>query len=165
MRVIFLDIDGVLNNIARCHWLHENFQRGSGFGSWGELADGNITVETVGWDPVNVEALRFLLDETGAGIVITSTWRIMCDLDAIRSFFIPFNLTPNVIGETPRIRETGSIRGDEVAAWLEDRPEVERFVCLDDDGDFHPNQNLVQTTIDVGLTIEDARRAIEILTR
>ena len=162
--IVFLDIDGVLNNERHATWLHENVQKGAGFGMPWELESGNITPETVGWDPANLEALWHIIDETDAKIVVSSTWRL-----GRRSVFfreiskVAFGRALPVIDITPVINEIGSIRGDEVNQWLEGAPMVERWVCLDDDGDFHPNNNLVQTNMEVGLTMEDARRAIEIL--
>lgn len=164
MKIIFLDIDGVLNNATRANWLHENVRKGSGFGLPWELDDGNITVETTGWDPANVEALWHIIDETDAQIVISSTWRL-----GRRSVWFreiskkAFGRAFPVIDLTPVINEIGSIRGDEVNRWLEGAPVVERWVCLDDDGDFHPENNLVQTDMEIGLTMEDAQQAIKIL--
>ena len=162
--IVFLDIDGVLNNLARCQWIHENVAPGRGFGAPWELDDGNFTIETVAWDPANVQALWHILNETGSQIVISSTWRIGRRVPFFRECFVPFGEIPPIVGLTPVLRNLGAIRGDEVNAWLEQSPETERWVCLDDDGDFHELNNLVQTDIDFGLTMEDAERAIDFLT-
>lgn len=167
-KIIFLDIDGVLNNIQRCQWLHENGARGMGFGSWGDLDKGNITQKTVGWDPRNVEALWHIINETNADIVISSVWRKMTSLASIRSFFKPFGDIPRIVGKTPTSQMIpdgvpSKLRGDEVNFWLSQFPNITKWVCLDDDGDFHPENNLVKIDIEVGLTMEDAERAIEIL--
>jgi hypothetical protein len=75
-----------------------------------------------------------------------------------------------VIGETPDLNrmENGifvsRIRGDEVAEWLKRHPEVTTYVCIDDDADFHPQQNLVATDHRYGLTGLEARQAIRLLT-
>lgn len=162
--IVFLDIDGVLNNAKRAQWLHENGHKGLGFGAPWELDDGNITVETVGWDPDNVDALWHILDNIDdPRIVVSSTWRIGRQSVFFRECSAVFGRVLPVIDKTPIINEIGSIRGDEVNEWLAHAPMVKRWVCLDDDGDFHPDNNLVQTNMDIGLTLEDAQRAIEIL--
>lgn len=169
MNIIFLDIDGVLNNTQHCQWIHENVAPGMGFGQLWELDDGNINRMTVGWDPVNVEALWHIIDETDAEIVISSTWRIGRRVSFFHEVSAVFGQSLPVIGMTPIINDIGSIRGDEVNEWLKiegllrHRNPHFRWVCLDDDGDFHPENNLVQTDIEVGLTMEDAERAIELL--
>lgn len=186
MNVIFLDIDGVLNNSERAHWLHENFKPGSGMGSLGELDAGNITIETVGWDPMCVAALWKIIEATDARIVISSTWRILHSLAEIRSYFKPFTpdgTIPMIVDKTDSLsgeveRPDGTVgranRGDECHDWIvraQERPRRSiggaptRWVCIDDDSDFHPWNNLVQTNFDTGLTFENADRAIEILTK
>jgi hypothetical protein len=66
-------------------------------------------------------------------------------------------------------------RGHEVEYWLDEHPEVEKYVIFDDDNDFLPHQrgNFVRTgnninhpdalDIGYGLTNECANRAIRIL--
>jgi hypothetical protein len=66
-------------------------------------------------------------------------------------------------------------RGHEVEYWLDEHPEVEKYVIFDDDNDFLPHQrgNFVRTAnninhpdaldIGYGLTNECANRAIRIL--
>lgn len=162
MNLIFLDIDGVLNNMWHCKTLADQGHRGVGFGQPWELDKGNFSRLTVGWDPNNVEALMTIVEETKAMIVISSTWRIGRHVPFFRRCFAAFDVSPEVAGKTPEINTPGSIRGDEVNAWLE-HVDADRWVCLDDDSDFHPENNLVQTNMDVGLTMEDAERAINIL--
>jgi hypothetical protein len=106
------------------------------------------------------------MNKTGARIVISSTWRHHNSVDRFKKMFQLYGLKPGrIIGATPDIRSIGSIRGDEVNAWLNDHPEVTRFVCLDDDGDFHADQNLVQTDPEFGLTDSDMLKAVEILNK
>lgn len=159
MKLIFLDIDGVLNNGRHATLLHEK-NPGLGFGRPWALDDGDFSVENVGWDPKNVDALMHIVNETGAEIIISSTWRIGRRLPFFRQCFKVFNVCPPILGMTGQLHNR--IRGDEVDALLE-KVEADSWVCLDDDGDFHPHNNLIQTDFDIGLTMEQAEEAIDIL--
>ncbi len=164
-KIVFLDIDGVLNNVKHCEWLHFNEAKGCGYGQPWELDAGNFSPVTVGWDPENVKALHHIIDETNADIIISSTWRRGRTAVFFRQCFAEFGWDrAPVRGMTGVINEIGSIRGDEVNDFLAN-VKTDAWVCLDDDGDFHPENNLVQTNGDVGLTFEDAARAIEILNK
>lgn len=57
------------------------------------------------------------------------------------------------------------LRGDEVNDWLKKHPEVEVYAILDDDSDFYDDQPLFQTTFKEGLTDEIAEAVIEHLGR
>lgn len=167
MKVIFLDIDGVLNSIE---W-HK--QAGNGFGRPpGKRAP--CTKERLRWCPEMVKRLKWIIDCTDAKIVISSSWRGYGAM-AVRKWRAMFRVygwrNAPVIGETPALehKTEGGIlmvktRGDEVAAWLEAHPHVvDRFVCIDDGGDFRTDQPLVQTSMERGLTPDDAVRCIEML--
>ena len=56
-------------------------------------------------------------------------------------------------------------RGDEIRAWLEEHPEVTKFVILDDDSDMceFTETNLFKTTYKFGLTEEIAEKAKQFL--
>lgn len=64
MKIIFLDIDGVLN--------HEDFYR-ERFEK--RYDDGAIEHPYSEIDPKTVQRLNKIIEETGANIVISSTWR------------------------------------------------------------------------------------------
>lgn len=161
MKVIFLDIDGVLNV---CYPEHDEY--------------GRI------FHPNFVDNLKRVIDETGAKIVISSTWRYG-GLQRMKDLWEKRNLPGEVIDITPDCNDLfneGSFvfldqieRGHEVEYWLNEHPEVERYVIFDDDNDFLPHQrgNFVRTgnninhpdalDIGYGLTNECANKAIRIL--
>lgn len=164
MNVIFLDIDGVLNNRGHARRLNDAGHTGAGFGRPWELDVGNFSQANVGWDPANIEALLHItLNVECPRIVISSTWRMNRRVTFFRECFREFGEVPLIIGMTPILNN--AIRGDEVNEWLDRRgtTHVDSWVCLDDDGDFHPENNLIQTDLDVGLTMENAEEAINIL--
>lgn len=142
MKIIFLDIDGVLCNA-------ESFKRGSCF-------------KAVGWHTC-IESLNTIIAATGAKIVISSTWR-MRGLEFMRTTLEKWNVQGEVIGLTPRLSGIMVKRGHEIEAWLSQNGPVDQFVILDDDCDMcHLKDMLVWTKFERGLTMDDAKRAIEIL--
>lgn len=151
MKVIFLDVDGVLNYSA-CWSRKENKGKG-----------------TLIWDDECIAQLNRIIKETGAKIVVSSTWRSSPDhYDAVLN---KMNIKGEFIGKTPRSvvvsHWDGSQRGDEIQAWMDSQEiePIEKFVILDDDDDMrHLVDRLVQTSFDKkGLTKELADKAIEML--
>jgi hypothetical protein len=152
MKIIFLDIDGVLVN----RWSLSNHS--------GIFAKAH---------PDCVAALNRITDETGARVVVSSTWR-KCGISKMRGFLNEWGVTGKAIGCTPDLSKqacgflVGAQRGDEIQCWLDERElhkgDVESFVILDDDSDMkHLTPHLVRTTFEYGLTMKDAERAIELL--
>lgn len=159
MKVIFLDIDGVLNVMHQDRdeygaIFHENF----------------------------VDNLARIVKETGAKIIISSSWR-HSGLQRMLDMWEFRKLPGEVIGITPDLwrRIEGEDfhermqRGHEIQAVLDHKPEITNYVILDDDNDMLPSQrgNFVwcfnninhPDCIDIGygLTRECANRAIRIL--
>lgn len=161
MKVIFLDIDGVLNV--------ELSERDA----YGKL-----------FHPHLVDNLRHIVDQTGANIVITSTWKSK-GLKTIQKMWHDRDLPGNVIDLTPYCDEVARdqgieyydqiTRGHEVQHWLDRHTYVTKWVMIDDDLDIMPEQinNFVRTannkhhsdSVDIGfgLTRICAEKAIEIL--
>jgi hypothetical protein len=161
MKVIFLDIDGVLNVIPQGH------------DEFGGIFHTNF-----------INNLHRIIDETDAKIVISSTWRFS-GLQVMKDMWKFRDYPGEVIGITPDLW-TRSIdedtkekveRGHEIDLWLNQHPEVENYVILDDDNDFLLKQrnNFVRTSdninhsdcVDVGygLTNVCTDTAIRILNR
>jgi hypothetical protein len=161
MKVIFLDIDGVLNSQA-----------------WGQYGHGlcdfdECSRDTLKWDPAAVANLRQIVAETGAQIVVSSSWRGYKDkaVESWQRMFACYDWKDApVIGETPDLNRmvngiyVSKTRGDEVAEWLKHHPEVTHYVVIDDDADFHSGQTCVFTDHRWGLTALEARQAIRLLT-
>ena len=107
--VIFLDVDGVLN----------------------DMADDNIGED---WDypsPKHLEPLKEIVERTGASIVLTSSWRLIKGAcKRLQEAMEPYGLT--WIDST---RELGPNRGAEIRDWLHRHPDLKHFVILDDDVD------------------------------
>lgn len=148
MKIIFLDIDGVLNN-------RKTIAAAKGFKSF---------------DSECVSLLNWLVSESGAKIVISSNWRLYpYDFEEL---FANQRIVCEIYDHTPIINDFQNgifravIRGAEIGEWLRLHPETEKFVILDDDADMGELlPNLVQTSMDTGLTFEHTKKALEMLGR
>lgn len=157
MKVIFLDVDGVLNSMD---W----FDKNKGKKGYTEI------------NPKKVELLKEIVDKTNAKIVLSSTWRSLVKneheeehpmysylVETLRKYGM------EVFSSTPYI---GNNRPKEIKAWLESQSEEMRFISLDDD--FFPSEYrkygiencLVKTSFyekDGGLRKEHVEKSIKLL--
>ena len=161
-KIIFLDIDGVLNV-----YCEERDEFGCTFHKHFE------------------DNLRWIIEETGAKIVISSTWR-MSGLSEMQRMWKHRNLVGEVIDITPTevdVVERGTCefydqvdRGFEIQQWINDN-KVVCYCIIDDDNDMLPSQknNFVRTAnnrdhsdcvdIGYGLTRKCSERVVEILNK
>jgi len=147
-KIIFLDVDGVLN-FWNC-WLGET----------PNVLRGKSKTLVLSIDAIN--QLNRIVKETGAKIVLSSTWRRFKDH---YDFLLESPIEGEIIGETPDLlydlsRETS--RGLEIKEWLENEYGEEcKFVILDDDDDMADLiDHFIQTDFETGLTEEIADLAI-----
>ena len=68
---------------------------------------------------------------------------------------------PPIIDITRRSK-SGEIRGDEVNDYL-NRHVIDKYVIIDDDSDFYPDQKLVKTNVADGFMLKHAIDCIDIL--
>ena len=163
-KVIFLDIDGVLNT------------------------DDHSADD---WTPINeqfVQNLAYIVKKTDAEIILTSSWRyklasdsrlVSCKMDEnvklLLDMLDKYNL--HISGITPLRFNGADGRPFEIRLWLSDKPDVKNYVILDDE-DFwkwgHMATHFVKTADlcfddrgyakeKCGLTLEYAKKAVEIL--
>ena len=164
MKILFVDIDGVLNT--------EQFQveRVKKFG--------RINSQDLYFQPSCVKHLKRIIDETGCKIVISSTWRTSeRRMGAIETNFVIHNIDPSVIiGKTPNFIYTSLFsdgseyvcRGSEIKAWIKNNDKVnfniDKIVIIDDDSDMSDlKDRLIQTSWKNGLTRKLADKAIRML--
>lgn len=134
MKVIFLDIDGVLN----CK------------------KTPNPRKFPYVVDPKLLRRFKRLLQRTGAKVVLSSTWRYdPAGIFSAKHWGIPFI---DAIPDMPR-----RPRRDEVLAWLKRHPKVNRFVVIDDEDDGLDRLPLFQPSASTGLTDKIAKGAANYL--
>ena len=133
-KVIFLDIDGVLN----C-------QRTSNPRDLPYIVDDALLAR-----------LQQLLERTGASVVLSSTWRYdPAGIFSAKRYGIPFI---DVIPDLPH-----QPRRKEISQWLHEHPEVIRYIVIDDEDDDLDRLPLFQPSSRTGLTEEIVAGAADYL--
>ncbi len=147
MKIIFLDVDGVLNTPKLI---------------------GRFGFDFI--DDILVALVARIVRETGAEIVLSSTWRIeeknrnlVVQALARRGLEI-FDCTPIIERSGGWVEGNWVRRHEEIGAWISEN-RVERFAIIDDMEDARIEGSFFQTDEDVGLTVEIAERVIEHLER
>ena len=176
-KIVFLDLDGVLNN-AKTKLLPVIWRYGSEFTHREPPPDpepSKLNFDRLDFDdrynrldPECVLELNRITSKTGAQIVVSSAWRIGPEVrfHYLKQYLKDEGITGEIVGRTPDfvlIKGMFGIRGDEIQRWLEQHP-AESFVILDDNDDMTPYMDrLVLTERGPGLTKADADQAIKIL--
>ena len=145
MKIIFLDFDGVITIPPKWY----------------------LKADKIKW-------VKKIVDETGAKIVVSSSWRMDSVEETIDKMIgrpkrCPRNrmlywLIDNLYDVTHTYK---GLRGQEIKDWLNERNDIENYVIIDDDGDFLDEQlyHFVQTNYEDGITETEAIRAIKVLNR
>lgn len=143
MKIIFLDIDGVLNTPKLLKKFGFDFI-----------------------DDILVALVARIVNETGAKIVLSSTWRIEeKNKQLVQEALAQRNL--EIHDSTPVITRSGGWesagwveRREEIQAWLNNN-EVTKFAIIDDWDDASIEGSFFKTNEDVGLTVSIAEQIIE----
>jgi hypothetical protein len=144
MKVIFLDIDGVVNNAD----------------SAGRYTYRGI----IGIDPNLAFLVGKLVMETDAKVVLSSSWRHsphgVEEVERQVCKLLDMTVT---LGRPAGIGIEYCERGREIKEWLDRHPEVERYAILDDENDMLPEQqpHFFKTTWLHGVTPEICERVKE----
>ena len=153
MRIIFLDVDGVLNNI-------HSTERCRGF---------------IGIEDSKVEILKEIVNKTGAKIVLSSTWRYgweknINDCDG-HGTYLNYKLSYSGLKILDKTKDfvDSEDRGGEILEWVK-RNNITEYIVIDDEifKDFEELgivNRLVKTTFyskDGGLQQEHIAKAIKL---
>ena len=147
--VIFLDMDGVLQSPRYC----------VAIGETGLLS---------ALEPAAMHMLRNLVVESDAKIVLSSSWRLgMDNPSTIKKIFqcCGFKALAAAFHDDWKTRYISGYRGDEIADWLSNHPEISNYLILDDDSDMLESQkeHFVQTDHMNGFLLEHYDQARKIL--
>jgi hypothetical protein len=185
MKVIFLDIDGVLNS-----------------NDWYVYRRDNVPMDSVSaqypfyeFDPRAIERLNRIIESTEAKIVVSSSWRHGETVESMQILFDRIQLKGEIIGLTPSLHckkpyiDSGGYtipRGCEIDWWLKnegdfqrinwsreeqqkyiDKAIVKNYIILDDDSDmlFGQREHFIHTPFMHGLIDEHVEMAISILNK
>jgi HAD domain in Swiss Army Knife RNA repair proteins len=167
MKVIFLDIDGVLN----CRQYFETRT----------LVEGLCDRAAYDLDTAAVERLNHLVAQTGAVVVVSSSWRHGRSVEQLADILSERGFVGTVLSKTrdwhtpmsrrvktatPPKSERLEQRGDQIRDWLDEHPEVDSFIVLDDDSDMDlvRDRHIKTSFHEGGLQPEHVERAIAMLT-
>ena len=168
-KIIFLDIDGVLNPTHYMNALYKMWKA-----SFNEIKSHDRFGQLFFYQ--NCEALKKIVYETGAKIVISSTWR-MAGESEMKELWKYRSLPGEIIGVTPtetKVVESGKTefydmvcRGMEIDFWMIENNFIGNYVIIDDTEDMLKEQEpfFVITNGYTGLTMKDADKAIKILNK
>lgn len=145
-RIIFLDIDGVLNSYD---WYLDDRNPGNINGQEGDL------------DPLCIGRINFICDKMSAKIVISSDWR----------YETGFKLRleraglKNIVGYTPIFTHRKLTRGQEIFCYTNIHPEIKQYCIIDDTDDILQFQlpHFVKINSMRGFLDEDIERVCKIL--
>ena len=164
--VMFVDVDGVLNN------------------------DTNL-YDDVALNDELISNVCMVAQAVQAKIVLSSSWRCHSNplkrvMDAFRRHgMVLYGITAEGVSETdfqktkykdvPRTQyydweeDMRFDRGAEIAVWLNENPQVDKFLIIDDDikdiEPYFPKENILKTNFKDGFTREDTNRAYLFFTK
>lgn len=162
MKVIFLDVDGVLNS----NFWNDIHQR--------EISDGTLI------DAEKVQLLGQLIRSTKAKVVLHSGWKFWFDseinplrkeAERLKKMFEEEgikieSLTPDHTTEEIKINKKFSlVKAGEILSWISEHSSVDRWIVIDD-LDLHNEEiekHQIKTDAGIGLTVEDIRKAEQML--
>ena len=127
MKVIFLDVDGVLNS-------DEYFDKIR-----------NLDIQGIERE-VDIEKIKLLkkaIDKTGAKVVLSSSWRYTKYAQYLKELLSNCDI---YVDSTPFIENE---RGLEIKKWLSDNQDVEDFVILDDEIFDSYDESLIKNLIKI----------------
>ena len=166
-KIIFLDFDGVLNTE---HYQNYLMYQGK---PWQDEHGALFDPKSVGW-------LKRIIDETGADIVIESSWKYL-GLEAMQRMWTGRQLPGRVIDVTDSYVSDkwlldadlddidpamGHCKGAEIASWLSEHSDGNvRYVIIDDEAVWLKSQSsyFILTDPYDGITRDIADRAIALL--
>ena len=192
MKIIFLDIDGVLNS-------HKFLYDDGGFERQKKIDENGRKFKALdpshAWykamlDPDAIKRLQTVIQTTGAKVVVSSSWRLGMDLKTLIDLFASYNI--EVIDKTPMCHADFEYdtnfsnanyrdldnpdddrkydeRGQEIAQWLKlnnkKKLKVTSYVVIDDSGDAGEGhkERFVKTKWESGFLDEHIDETIRIL--
>lgn len=142
-KVIFLDIDGVLNNEEHLLKLVDML----GEEQYLQLLK---DIQELPFNYSSCMLLHGLLNKTGAEIILSSTWRLSSKhIESLEKY-----TGLKIKDKTPNLQ---TIRGKEIQQYLDEHKEITEYVILDDDSDMLPEQkgHFVKVDAKKGLTMRN----------
>lgn len=173
-KVVFLDVDGVLRPLTA-----GGFRAMMVDGEWA------LRAETADFISGALLALRYVIEQTGATIVLSSEWRRDQPMrEGVNNILAEYEMRPAAtwtptdlqrdMGTESPFKAFAERRAREISQWVGANPQVKQWVVIDDinmasvDEERKPGTllmapRIVQTHRKIGLTLEQAKAAVQIL--
>jgi hypothetical protein len=137
LKIIFLDIDGVLNSKTYYKMVDRTKK------DWNRF------------NPLAVEMIKRLIEEFKSSIVISSTWRYAF-VKELKNELIKSGMVKYLHKDWKTPEAYPSHRGEEINLWLDNHPEAIDYVIIDDDKNILEEQKnwFIRTDINEGMTEE-----------
>ena len=156
MKLLFLDIDGVLNSI-QANSMFNKFRKA------GSLPDHYRSFREHEFCPICVSNLINIVEEyKDLKIVVSSTWRLGQSTEDLQTLLGDIGIPKDrIIGKTPSL--SGQERGNEIYDWLTNNNHTKtKYAVLDDDSDMTMVwDSFFQTDNYVGLDYRVAEKVIK----
>lgn len=157
MKILFLDVDGVLvtgNSIKRA---------ASDLGADADFSTPD-NHPSYAFNYTSLLLLQQFVETTKVKIVVSSSWR---ENSAAYNWLLnnlkKHHIDSAIVGTTPSTLSY-SPRGLKIRQWLLNYPQVDHIVILDDDTDMHPFEDyLVLTDFATGFCVNKYKKALQIL--
>lgn len=154
MKVIFLDVDGVLNSAD---------------------SEDRLSHSIIGIDYSGVKLLREIVDKTGAEIVLVSSWKLRWhktkENQSMLANYLDKRLAEENLVIMDKTKDNITNRGEGISNWLKEHPEVDTWIILDDEvfedyEEYGCMPHLVKTSFyDGGLKDVHVEQAIDLLNK
>jgi hypothetical protein len=146
MKVIFLDHDGV--TCLSAQWGGRFKKRRKYCDKHGPTEDAKLPVD-LRFDNFDIKAVKILneiLTECSAEIVVSSDWKLYCNLDEMKDLYDKYEILKTPLAFTPNLKDFDSdtaglfawkgwserTRILEIEEYLKHHPEVTHWVAVDD---------------------------------
>jgi hypothetical protein len=141
VKIIFLDNDGVMCLSTEWGGLMKKIKKWklNNPDSEGYVNDPKIPAH-IKMDNFNSKAVKVLneiLELTDAEIVVSSDWKLHCNLEQLKDMFREYGVIKSPIDVTPNeilkdMSDLENNRVSEINSWLNNHPDVTHWVAIDD---------------------------------
>lgn len=153
LKIIFLDFDGVLNDDPKLSY--ETHKK--------DFKLKNLS-KHIHEDKISL--VNNIVEKTGAKIIISSSWRLLADIDELKTLLKEKGLKGEILDVTAKGGKEHDDRWKHIESKIKEY-KPSSFVILDDDHisteKNFKNPNFVKTQDHTGLTKADVEKAIDIL--
>ncbi|MCL2102137.1 MAG: HAD domain-containing protein [Fibromonadales bacterium] len=178
-KALFLDIDGVIQPFTeyRFKYVHNDAEMEQLFKKledefevdYREFDKYDVAAAYYDWDKDAVKEIKRILDETGAKIVVSSSWRsgttgdyfpFLLRMHGLQKYL--YGYTPIFFKGLPKYEDIKRTRSIEILEYLRMHPHIKKWVAVDDidlDVDFPKNAVVTYPNI----TTSNADKCIKIL--